>query len=85
MKSLDDGILFLGVNVSTMISAQGFPKFKANSIYVIDDSWDKMDLDYLCRWHDLGAFNVVDGSMQLLIQGNVQKIDFAPIWSFVKR
>ena len=39
-----------------------------------------MDLDFLYGGHDLGAFNVVDGHMQPLIQDDMQKIDPTPIW-----
>ena len=64
MKSLDDGILFPRANVSTMLNAQGFHRFKENLIYFTNDRQDKINSNYLYKGHDLSVFNVMDGHMQ---------------------
>ncbi|KAL7209811.1 hypothetical protein ACSBR1_031388 [Camellia fascicularis] len=79
VESLGDRILFLGRNQSMSLSASDFSEYKKNSIYFTDDYWDRMDEHYEYGGHDMGIFNLGDGS---IIRGiyDLRRLEPSPIW-----
>ncbi|KAK1271765.1 hypothetical protein QJS04_geneDACA006003 [Acorus gramineus] len=71
-KSLDDGMLFLGLNTLMWLSSDNFKECKGNSIYFTDD--DVTDLKYLDdRVEDSSIFYLEDASFGS-IYGNDRKV-----------
>lgn len=65
MESLDDRILFVGIDSRFSVSAKDFPGCKGNCIYFYDPR-----LTQFCRYYstsgvfsDIGVFNFGDGSL----------------------
>ncbi|XP_052200852.1 F-box protein SKIP23-like [Diospyros lotus] len=65
VTSLDDEMLFLGENSSLALSALDFPGCKGNCIYYTDD-YSESDYDGISGGHDLGVYNLEDGSIEPL-------------------
>eukprot|EP00262_Sarcandra_glabra_P004939 TRINITY_DN16177_c0_g1_i1.p1 TRINITY_DN16177_c0_g1~~TRINITY_DN16177_c0_g1_i1.p1 ORF type:complete len:422 (+),score=31.52 TRINITY_DN16177_c0_g1_i1:88-1266(+) len=81
VNSLGNQILFLGINCSLSVSASDsdFSGCEANHIYFTDDN---KDFNHNLPWggHDLGMFNLEDGTFKLLFQSDTQRIWPPPIW-----
>uniref|UniRef100_A0A2N9FAR1 KIB1-4 beta-propeller domain-containing protein n=1 Tax=Fagus sylvatica TaxID=28930 RepID=A0A2N9FAR1_FAGSY len=62
LKSLGDDTLFVGDNYSMAVSAANFPGCQPNSIYFTHDYIDVTGFNESYTPHDLGVFNMVDGT-----------------------
>ncbi|XP_058083367.1 putative F-box protein At5g55150 [Magnolia sinica] len=62
LTSLGDHALFMGGSQSISCSARNFSDCKANCIYFCDDAWDVCFEESPPWGHDLGIFNLKDGS-----------------------
>ncbi|KAL8088418.1 F-box protein SKIP23-like [Apium graveolens] len=65
LNSLGDMALFLGENSSLAMSASEFPECKGNRIYFTDD-YSEWNYDGVNGDHDLGVYNLDDGSIEAL-------------------
>ncbi|KAL6995934.1 hypothetical protein U1Q18_006069 [Sarracenia purpurea var. burkii] len=65
VKSLGDQMFFLGENSSLALSALDFPGCKGNCIYYTDD-YSESNYDGIPGDHDLGVYNLEDGSVEAL-------------------
>lgn len=63
VTSLDDWVLFVGENSSFVLSASDFPECKGNQIYFTDD-YSEWNYDGVNGDHDLGVYNLEDGSIE---------------------
>ncbi|KAK6265538.1 hypothetical protein QUC31_016375 [Theobroma cacao] len=80
MNSLDDCALFLGGNQSVSVSVQSFANCEKNSIYYTDDYWDRMTEDYSYGGHDLGKYNLNDGSVKPIYEFSLDNVLPPPCW-----
>uniref|UniRef100_A0A2N9FBD4 DUF295 domain-containing protein n=1 Tax=Fagus sylvatica TaxID=28930 RepID=A0A2N9FBD4_FAGSY len=62
LESLGDDTLFVGDNNSMSVSAANFPGCQPNSIYFTHDYIDCTGFNEFYRPHDVGVFNVEDGT-----------------------
>ncbi|KAK1267156.1 hypothetical protein QJS04_geneDACA000405 [Acorus gramineus] len=74
----DDGMVFLGMNCSTYLSATDFHGCRGNRIYFTDDN-KKTRSWWGC---DMGVFCLEDGSLGSHYQTNVKPMWPKPIWVF---
>ncbi|XP_060199887.1 F-box protein SKIP23-like [Lycium barbarum] len=65
MNSLGDNMLFLGENSSLALLASDFPGCEGNRIYFTDD-YCEANYDGVNGNHDLGYYNLEDGSIEAL-------------------
>lgn len=65
MTSLDDKVLFLGENSSLALLASDYTGCKGNRIYFTDD-YSEGNYDNIAGDHDLGVYNLADGSIEPL-------------------
>ncbi|XP_058105864.1 putative F-box protein At5g55150 [Magnolia sinica] len=63
ITSLGDHALFIGGSQAISCSARSFSDCRANSIYFCDDMWDVCVEESPPWGHDLGIFNLKDGSI----------------------
>ncbi|KAK1280438.1 hypothetical protein QJS04_geneDACA002821 [Acorus gramineus] len=78
-KSLDDGVLFLGMNSSIWVSSRNFKECKGNSIYFTDD--DRFDSVYEDgRGGDSGVFHMEDRSFTSLCDNDLKNLYPYPLW-----
>ncbi|KAK8521274.1 hypothetical protein V6N13_077395 [Hibiscus sabdariffa] len=80
MDSLGDQALFIGGNESVSISARSFPNCEKNSVYFTDDNWGHMEEDYLYGGHDMGIYNMKDGSVKPIYEFSSEQIQPPPCW-----
>ncbi|KAL7244724.1 hypothetical protein ACSBR2_000149 [Camellia fascicularis] len=78
VTSLGDRMLFLGENSSLALSAPDFPGCKGNCIYYTDD-YAESNYDGISGDHDLGVYNLEDGSIESL-PCYPRNSNSAPIW-----
>ncbi|XP_042494742.1 F-box protein SKIP23-like [Macadamia integrifolia] len=81
VENLGDYALFLGKNSSLSVPASHFPGCRANCIYFTDD-YSEANYEGVCGEHDLGIFNLGDGSVELLpcYSQHSQLIWPPPLW-----
>jgi hypothetical protein len=65
VTSLEDKVLFVGENSSLALRASDFPGCKGNRIYYTDD-YSEWNYDGVNGDHDLGVYNIEDGSIEAL-------------------
>ncbi|KAM7502036.1 hypothetical protein LguiB_000940 [Lonicera macranthoides] len=65
MTSLNDKVLFVGENSSLALCASDFPGCEGNRIYYTDD-YSEWNYDGVNGDHDLGVYNIEDGSIEAL-------------------
>ncbi|PIN01803.1 hypothetical protein CDL12_25689 [Handroanthus impetiginosus] len=65
MASLDDKVLFLGENSSLALPVSDYPGCKGNRIYFTDD-YSGANYDGMAGDHDVGVYNLADGSIETL-------------------
>lgn len=65
VTSLNDKVLFVGENSSLALRASDFPGCKGNRIYYTDD-YSEWNYDGVNGDHDLGVYNIEDGSIEAL-------------------
>ncbi|KAL0314498.1 UNVERIFIED_CONTAM: F-box protein SKIP23 [Sesamum angustifolium] len=65
MASLDDKVVFLGENSSLALLASDYPGCKGNRIYFTDD-YSGTNYDSIAGDHDIGVYNLEDGSIESL-------------------
>ncbi|KAI8549374.1 hypothetical protein RHMOL_Rhmol06G0019600 [Rhododendron molle] len=80
VTSLGDQMLFLGENSSVALSASDFPGCKGNCIYYTDD-YSELNYDGMAGNHDLGVYNLEDGSIDPLpCCYSLPRMRWPPIW-----
>ncbi|KAK1289924.1 hypothetical protein QJS10_CPB18g01553 [Acorus calamus] len=80
----DDGMVFLGMNASTYLSATDFHGCKGNRIYFTDDNNVVMSRCLKYGGCDMGVFCLEDGSLGPHYQTDVKLMWPHPIWIFRK-
>ncbi|CAA3009150.1 Hypothetical predicted protein [Olea europaea subsp. europaea] len=80
VQSLNDYALFVGGNHTELLPVKEHPGCKGNAIYFTDDYWDRMDEDYSYGGHDMGIFNLEDGSIEPLLDFDQERIEPPPFW-----
>ncbi|KAK8480378.1 hypothetical protein V6N11_074078 [Hibiscus sabdariffa] len=80
MDTLGDRALFVGGNQSVSVSTWCFLNCKKDCIYFSDDCWEKMEEDYLYGGHDMGIYNLNDGSLKPIYEFSSDKIQPPPCW-----
>ncbi|GMI95887.1 SKP1/ASK-Interacting protein 23, F-box/DUF295 Ancestral 11 [Hibiscus trionum] len=80
MDTLGDHALFLGGNQSVSVSARCFPNCERDCIYFSDDCWERMEEDYLYGGHDMGIYNLKNGSLKPIYEFSSDKIQPPPCW-----
>ncbi|KAE8698335.1 putative Adenine nucleotide alpha hydrolases-like superfamily protein [Hibiscus syriacus] len=80
MDTLDDRALFLGGNQSVSVLARCFLNCEKDCIYFSDDCWERMEEDYLYGGHDMGIYDLKDGSLKPVFEFSSDKIQPPPCW-----
>ncbi|GMI99599.1 F-Box/DUF295 Brassiceae-specific 33 [Hibiscus trionum] len=80
VESLGDRALFLGGNQSVSVSTLSSPDCKNNCIYFTDDNWVRMDEYYSYGGHDMGIYNLKDGSFKSIYDFSSDSFLPAPCW-----
>ncbi|EEF34009.1 conserved hypothetical protein [Ricinus communis] len=80
VESLNNQVLFLGMNHSMSLSAQDFSGCDRNSIYFTDDNLYQMYEDYSYGGHDFGKFSLEDKVVKLFNGHKIEKVDPSPLW-----
>ncbi|KAL8092861.1 putative F-box protein At1g44080 [Apium graveolens] len=80
IDSLEDGILFVGLNESMSLSAVSNEGCPGGCIYFTDDNWDHINIHEhdLYGGHDMGIFNLRDKSVKEIFQ--VRRMVPPPVW-----
>ncbi|XP_073286950.1 F-box protein SKIP23-like [Primulina huaijiensis] len=65
VNSLDDKMLFLGQNSSFSLLASDYRECKGDMIYFTDD-YSGANYDGVAGYHDVGVYNLKDGSIEVL-------------------
>ncbi|KAK1271773.1 hypothetical protein QJS04_geneDACA006009 [Acorus gramineus] len=77
-NSLDDGMLFLGLNTSMWFSSSNFHECRGNSIYFTDEH---INYDGLLGWGgDSGIFHLKDGSFHSIYDDYMKPLYPRPVW-----
>ncbi|KAK1283235.1 hypothetical protein QJS10_CPB21g01394 [Acorus calamus] len=77
-KSLDDGMLFVGLNTSTWLPSGNFKECKGNSIYFTDDVTNLLYLDD--QFKDSGVFYLEDMSFGSIYGDDMKVLYPHPVW-----
>ncbi|KAE8698325.1 putative Adenine nucleotide alpha hydrolases-like superfamily protein [Hibiscus syriacus] len=80
MDTLGDRALFLGRNQLASVSTRCFLNCEKDCIYFSDDCWERIDEDYLYGGHDMGIYNLKDGSLKPVFEFSSDKIQPQPCW-----
>lgn len=80
IDSLEDRILFVGLNESMSLSALSNQGCQGNSVYFTDDNWDHINIheNDLYGGHDMGIFNLSDKSVKEIFE--VRRMVPPPVW-----
>lgn len=80
LTTIGDQMLFLGENSSVALSAYDFPGCKGNCLYYTDD-YSELNYDGTNGNHDLGVYDLEDGSIDPLPCGySLSRMRWPPIW-----
>ncbi|KAK6254669.1 hypothetical protein SCA6_015974 [Theobroma cacao] len=80
MATLGDRVLFLGGNQSVSVSTRSFPDCEGNLIYYTDDYFQRMEEDYSYGGHDMGVYNLKDGTVKPIYEYSSEQILPPPCW-----
>ncbi|KAK9037626.1 hypothetical protein V6N11_022530 [Hibiscus sabdariffa] len=80
MDTLGDCTLFVGGNQSISVSTRCLLNCGKDCIYFSDDCWEKMEEDYLYGGHDMGIYNLSDGSLKPIYEFSLDKIQPPTCW-----
>lgn len=78
VKSLQDQAMIVGGNQTVLLSTKDFDGLKKDSVYFSDNYWDRIDEDYMYGGHDVGIFNLGEGSIEMLC--DLDRIEPNPFW-----
>ena len=80
MESLGDQIVFVGGNHSMSLRVEDCPGCIKDSIYFTDSYWERMNEDYSYGGHDIGYYNLRDGSVNPFYDIRLWKMKPVPFW-----
>lgn len=80
IDSLEDQVLFVGLNESTSFSTLSIQGCQGNSIYFTDDNWDHINIYEHDSYggHDMGIFNLSDKNVKEIFE--VRRMVPPPVW-----